>query len=120
MDIPGITGQSNSNPASLFGNHQFVQVEVGGVTKWWDPSYGIEYVGTTQSARLLSVDDGSVAGYGVLRLVTIREQVIGVDLNGDGDLVDAAGNSDLKNVVVMLFRQNVIGTLEMKGTLYDE
>jgi len=113
-DLAGLAGQGGvNNPKSLFGNHQFVQVQVGGVTKWWDPSYGIEYAGTTESARLLAVDDGSVAGYGTVRLMKVREQVVGVDLNGDGDLVDATGASDITQLYVLLFRKNAIGTREL-------
>ena len=37
----GTQGQNNKKPASLFGNHQIVDVPVGNA--WYDPSYGLKH-----------------------------------------------------------------------------
>jgi hypothetical protein len=91
QDEVGVGGQGVQNPASLFGNHQFVQVSLGGVTKWLDPSYGLEYEGATADDRLLDFDNKAIAGYFVIAWATVKEAklgMMGVDLNGDGDTAD--------------------------------
>jgi hypothetical protein len=94
QDEAGVRGQGVQNPASLFGNHQFVQVSLGGVTKWLDPSYGLEYEGATDDDRLLDFDNKAIAGYFVIVWATVKEAklgMMGVDLNGDGDTADEVG-----------------------------
>jgi hypothetical protein len=39
----GIAGQGNPNPLAAFINHVVAQVTVGGVTQFFDPSYGTTY-----------------------------------------------------------------------------
>ena len=56
-DDTGEAGQGNDNPASLFYNHQFVQLTVHGTTKFYDPSYGITYT------SLIDFDDNHLAGF---------------------------------------------------------
>jgi hypothetical protein len=94
QDEVGVRGQGVQNPASLFGNHQFVQVSLGGVTKWLDPSYGLEYEEATDDDRLLDFDNKAIAGYFVIVWATVKEAklgMMGVDLNGDGDTADEVG-----------------------------
>lgn len=57
IDAIGDPGQNTANPASLFGNHQFVQLLVNGQVRYFDPSYGVEY------ASLLDFDDNHLDGY---------------------------------------------------------
>jgi Ca2+-binding RTX toxin-like protein len=83
-DEPGEGGQNNDDPASLFGNHQFVKLTVNGVTQFYDPSYGETY------ASLLDFDDNHLAGY-----FTILTYNSGT------------------NVTTFGFRKNIIGTLEV-------
>ena len=48
MDIAGIAGQDNADPASVFANHFIVRV---GNNKWYDPSYGTpSWTGTELTA----------------------------------------------------------------------
>jgi hypothetical protein len=101
QDEVGVRGQGVQNPASLFGNHQFVQVSLGGVTKWLDPSYGLEYEGATEDDRLLDFDNKAIAGYFVIAWATVRETVVG-DLNGDSKLEDVGA-------WILLARQNPAG-----------
>ncbi len=60
-----IDGQNESDPkASVFKNHQFVGLVVGGVRRWFDPSYGVEYVGPTTILRVADWETKAVAGTG--------------------------------------------------------
>jgi hypothetical protein len=102
QDEVGVRGQGVQNPASLFGNHQFVQVSLGGVTKWLDPSYGLEYEGATEDDRLLDFDNKAIAGYFVIAWATVRETVVG-DLNGDSKLEDVLA-------WILLAKQNPAGS----------
>ncbi len=61
-----IDGQNETDPKeSVFSNHQFVGLVVGGVRRWFDPSYGVEYVGPTQLLRIADWENKAVAGTGV-------------------------------------------------------
>ena len=92
-DEDGIAGQGNSNPASLFNNHQ---VMVSG--QYYDPSYGKIY------ASLEEIDSNSIAGFYKLDVLPLNETKYDLDLNLDGDKVDI-------NVLtyVFLFRKNPSG-----------
>jgi IPT/TIG domain-containing protein len=82
-DEPGFPGQGSPDPSSIFGNHQFVQYN----GKWYDPSYGSTYPGTTITERLASVE-AALDGLSELRLMTISEASIDTDLNGNGTKTD--------------------------------
>ncbi len=97
-DDAGAPGQGTSNPASMFGNHQFVFL--GGV--YYDPSYGVT------CSDLLDFDDNYLAGYFVFDRVDVDESTVSRDLNGDGDTVDVAVPVD-----AVLVRRNIVGTLEV-------
>ena len=83
-ETPGEAGQNNLNPNALFRNHQFVRLTVAGVTRYFDPSYGVEY------ASMLDFDDNHLAGYFT---------VLAYD--------------PATNVTTFRFRKNVQGTLEV-------
>jgi hypothetical protein len=87
-DADGLQGQNRPNPASLFQYHRLVQFNTGNGMKWYDPSYGVEYVGADQTAREMSFDVNAVAGFYVTRMAKIRESIVQRDLNGDGDTHD--------------------------------
>ena len=75
-------GQSNPNPLSLFGTHQVVRL--GAPLTYYDASYG----GTHSS---LSVIDSTVVSGFVKTTEPERfyaESIVGVDLNGDFDMLD--------------------------------
>jgi hypothetical protein len=113
QDEVGVRGQGVQNPASLFVNHQFVQVRLGGVTKWLDPSYGLEYEGATDDDRLLDFDNKAIAGYFVIVWATVKEAklgMMGVDLNGDGDTADEV------DAWVLLAKPNQPGNQLLKST----
>lgn len=86
IDEAGADGQNNENPKSIFGDHCVVDVQVDGERVWYDPSYGVLYGQSTESARLQEFDNTALSGYGVSVevLLPVREAVIGMDLDGDG------------------------------------
>lgn len=112
LDKPGITGQANDNPSSLFSNYQFVEMTIGGVTSWYDPSYGRVYEGDSLAARQLTFDNQAISGYGVFCKVFVKEAALGdkgVDLNGNGVATDTVW------ALVLLLRKNELGgTPEVK------
>jgi hypothetical protein len=101
----------NSNPASVFGNHQFCQFDFGFDPMWFDPSYGAIYEGASREARELDFDDSGIAGYYIERTARVREWVVGVDLNG------VNGTNDVVEVPVMLIKANSIGVREVSATI---
>jgi hypothetical protein len=88
-DTAGVSGQHNANPASLFGNHQFVRLTVGGVLSYFDPSYGVSY------SSLLDFDDNYLTGYFIA-------------------FFDGSSNS-----TIFAFRKNVLGVLEVSELVID-
>jgi len=114
-DGAGIEGKGpNANPASVFGNHQFVvEVNTGTDTTWYDPSYGSVYSGATQDARELYFDDQSLAGYFVYVNADVRESAIQEDLNGNGNMTDIVSSP------VYLLKKNAIGTREVSAMRVD-
>jgi hypothetical protein len=64
-DQPGVAGQNNSNPASIFPNHAVVAyVNSSNQTVWYDPSYGgLPCSGDSNDARLLNFQMRSIAGF---------------------------------------------------------
>lgn len=76
----GTEGQGpNSYPASLFGNHQIVYFD----SKYYDPSYGLDY------ASKEKLEDDAISGYFKVDWKSIDESIVGLDLNGDGDMTDS-------------------------------
>lgn len=102
-DNPGIPGQGNPNPASLFNNHQVV---ISG--QYYDPSYGLRH------ASLQEIDDNAIDGFyrGPGKL-SVDEPVVKLDLNGDGDMVDLGVDT-----VAIIFRKNPPG-LDIQETKID-
>lgn len=92
-DDNGVAGQGNSNPASLFNNHQ---VMVSG--EYYDPSYGVK------RASLAEIDDNAIAGFYIFDQIPLNEVDYNLDLNQDGDKVDIAVPT-----AVFLFRKNPAG-----------
>lgn len=101
-DRQGLPGQNNVNPASVFEQHIFVQVELpgSGVTKWLDPSYGVEYVGASHESRLSDFEDNYLDYFAVLGDANVNEAAIGIDLDGNGV------NTDTVKRLVLLARPN--------------
>jgi hypothetical protein len=59
IDVPGLPGQDNPNPASWFARHFIVKINL----KYYDPSYGAgPFTGTQQEANLTWETNG-IAGY---------------------------------------------------------
>lgn len=59
VDMPGIAGQDNGNPASWFARHFIVKINM----KYYDPSYGAgPFSGTTDQATM-AWEGGAIAGY---------------------------------------------------------
>lgn len=111
QDREGIEGQNNRNPASIFSNHQFVEMTVGPNVQWYDPSYGLTYAGATKDDRELAFDDQAIAGYGVLVTLPVKELQVCVDLNGNGTLLEVV------SIPVLLFRKNTLGVKEIKSEI---
>jgi hypothetical protein len=102
-DDPGIPGQGNPNPASLFSNHQVV---ISG--EYYDPSYGLRH------ANLQEIDDNAIDGfYKGPGQLPVDEPVVNQDLNGDGDKVDLGVIT-----TAIIFRANPPG-LDIKETKLD-
>jgi hypothetical protein len=80
-DLPGIPGQSNLNPNSLFGNHQVVKF--GTPLVYYDPSYGNTFA---------TLGDMDMTGLSAFIKVDfsrpVYEGAIAFDENGDGDMLD--------------------------------
>lgn len=114
-DQAGAPGQSNSNPASLFNRHFFLRYNIAGQDRWFDPSYGVEYVGLTEFQRLQNFEDVAIEEYFSGFNATVDGSVIGYDLNRDG-VVD--GN-DVGPTGAYLFRKNIAGNLEV-GLAYRD
>ena len=90
-DANGIEGQGGTlNPASLFQNHQ---VMISG--EYYDPSYGIKH------ASIADVDANSIAGFYIIAALDLNEATYNLDLNSDGDKIDAAVPNEC-----FLFRTN--------------
>ena len=113
-DGTGIPGKGmNSNPASIFANHGLIEYNTGAETVWFDPSYAQIYQGATQHDRELNFEDGgpgdpaSIAGYDVVVVAKVRENIVGLDLNDDGDF------DGEEWAAVMLVRPNNIGVREV-------
>lgn len=118
-DEEGIAGQGVKDPASLFANHQFVQMEVEGRIKWYDPSYGLVYDGDSEEARLEDFENKAISGYSVdilslplVHPVPVKEDALGTDLNGDGDTMDIVDDKD-----VSLFKKNDTTKREVRAEL---
>ncbi len=93
-DAAGIVGKGpNPNPASLFEVHALAELEVGGVTKWYDPSYGVIYEGATAEMREADFEGTAVAGFYRRMRATVKESELGVDLNGNGNATDVVPNA---------------------------
>jgi len=73
-----IAGQNNGNPSSIFENHQFVKI---GDNTFLDPSYGV-----THSENTFEID--VLAGHAFFGADLLDEPSFGVDINGDGDIID--------------------------------
>jgi hypothetical protein len=102
-DAPGIAGQGNSNPASMFNNHQ---VMIDG--QYYDPSYGVQY------SSLQDIDN-SIDGFYIEGTYAVDEPLVNLDLNGDGDAIDLG-----VVVNVRLFRINPAGLdIERNMTFTD-
>jgi len=81
-DLNGIPGQSEPNPKSDFGNHQFVSLDVKlpgnqfPTTIWFDPSYGTIY--GAQGNHLADVNNTIAAQFVAFDDVIIDETKIGI------------------------------------------
>jgi hypothetical protein len=93
-DAPGVTGQGNLNPASLFQFHYLLKK--GG--KYYDPSYGKEY------ASLDAFESDGLAGYYLKGLYMVDENLVNIDLNSNGIYSDSAVETPS-----FLFQKNQLG-----------
>ncbi len=87
-DLSGVAGQSNSNPFSVFNNHQVLEYTYpNNQTFWFDPSYGNVYSGSTTEARLADFQSQCVAGfYAAVDGVTVNQSYLTGDDHGTGQL----------------------------------
>jgi transglutaminase-like putative cysteine protease len=102
-DQTGIPGQGTANPASLFNNHQMAKI--GGT--YYDPSYGMTFSSVTD------IDDSAIDGHFQQGLLPVDEPAVGLDLNGDGDMVDLAVDT-----VVLVVKQNPAGN-DLVETIFN-
>lgn len=79
-DETGVPGQGTGNPASLFSNHQVVKF--GSPPVYYDPSYGAMY------SSLSDIDSFAVEGYWQNGLLPVKESLVQLDLDGDGNITD--------------------------------
>lgn len=89
-DMTGLSGQSTSDPASLFVNHKIIKIG----TTLYDPSYGERYDtgGATGNAMLASIDSAidcfALAWLDAGPRIDVNELSVGLDLNDDGFVTD--------------------------------
>lgn len=96
----GLRGQNSPSPLANFGNgesggHTFVRLVVGGTERWFDPSYGTEYVGQNDAAKINDFEDRALYGI-VVDDVEDLEVALRIDLDGDGSITP---ESDMTQVV---------------------
>jgi len=88
-DLPGVPGQSTSNPASIFAAHVVVQYDFGNGLEWFDPSYGTKYQGANLAARAKAFEDNAIDGFYGTGEAKVKESEVNFDLNNDGDTGDS-------------------------------
>jgi hypothetical protein len=103
-DQPGIAGQNNSNPQSIFlDGHMVLEITLRGKTVWLDPSYGKMYEGDTDADRWENFMSSAV-DYVIYNFWTpansINELAVGLDLNRNG-ILDAAPYNPTKYIHVL-------------------
>ncbi len=113
-DGAGFPGKGvNANPNAIFANHGVIEYDTGAETIWFDPSYAQFYQGATEHDREANFEDGGagdpamIAGYDIVELATVKESVVGIDINDDGDMLDE------EEAAVMLARPNNLGVREV-------
>jgi hypothetical protein len=109
-DIEGIEGQGSADPSSIFNNHQFVEHSIGGVTNWYDPSYGVIYSGINEAGRLSSFQ-GALDGLYKIRQISVSEASIDFDLNDNGT------KTDVLLLWCLLTKKKPSGTFIKRGDL---
>lgn len=82
MTVPRFSGQSNTNPASIFSRHFIARLSVLGETKYFDPSYGCVH------DSLDAFESAVIKGYAYDVTVGYNENTLSADLNGDGRIDD--------------------------------
>lgn len=86
----GIPGQNFKNPRADFGGgsgHTFVRYIVNGQMRWFDPSYGKEYLGATDEERIIDFEDRAVYGIRMEDVKIIDLEIkMNRDLDGDGSI----------------------------------
>lgn len=102
--MAGVAGQGNSNPTSLFSNHQVVKF--GTPSVYYDSSYGVTY------SSLADIDQNAVDGYWAVGTLAVDEPTVGLDLNGNGNSSDAQVPT-----FVYVFKENAPGNqlVEVNG-----
>jgi len=122
-DQPGIRGQNNPNPQSIFSDgHAVYEISLRGSTVWFDPSYGKTYEGATDLERwrkfMEGVDyviEGIYTPFGGVKIgadgkivkdLFIFEPGLRLDLNRNG-VLDAAPY--LPDKFVHIFRKPPMG-----------
>ena len=86
-DAIGLPGQNSPNPKADFSDHAWVRWSVNGVIRWFDPSYGVEYVGATDDDRLLSFQQTAIYGFtDFAATASDIELLLQLDLNRDGHI----------------------------------
>jgi len=86
--MKGIPGQNEENPRADFGGdagHAFVRYFVNGEMRWFDPSYGKEYFGSTDEKRIIDFEDKAVYGIAGDNIVDL-ELKMNRDLDEDGSI----------------------------------
>ena len=94
-DVEGLAGQNESNPRANFGSpsgHVFTRYVVNNEVRWLDPSYGVEYVGSTDLERILKFENTAVYGTGRPGFADL-EILMDKDLDGDGEITNADGQT---------------------------
>ena len=110
VNQPGIAGQNNPNPQSIFEDgHMVLEITLRGKTVWLDPSYGKMYEGDTDVDRWENFMSRLV-DYVIYNFWTpldlIDERALELDLNRNG-ILDAAPYNPTKFIHVLRRRTTV-------------
>jgi len=110
-NVAGVPAQNSADPRSDFANHVWLSFVINGETRWFDPSYGVEYVGATDEARKNDFEDKMLYGF-IIDDVEDLELKLNADLNGDGQITDDEGLGEDFLYVQRAVKRQIVGVVE--------
>lgn len=118
QNVAGTAGQNSPDPRADFVGHQWVRYEINGQMRWLDPSYGLEYTGANDDAKVSDFEDKALYGFRQADLDDL-ELKLNADLDGDGNITNDAGTSPDFIVKQIVVRRQQDGVKEANHSFYD-